>query len=169
MKKIIVYTLLFLMATGWLIADDLPFLRMTLHRKNTQLVQGLVTRKFSRGAGMSRGGFKRNYFVEVRDMPHECSGTSRISKEDYFSIDENDPITLMRLDSLCLAAIDIHTRTPPALQFLPAGMALLIALYHLTVLIRDLLRLQPRSSRSRHHDHGAGQGDRPPPRDGTGR
>ncbi len=127
MKKRIVYTLFFLMATGWLIADDLPFLRMTLHRKNTQLVQGLVSQKFSRGAGMSRSGFKCNYFIEVRDMPRECSGTSRISKEDYFSIDENDPITLMRLDSLCLAAIDIHTHIPPALQFLPAGMALLFA------------------------------------------
>jgi hypothetical protein len=30
MKKRIIYTLLFLMAAGWLVKDDLPFLRMTL-------------------------------------------------------------------------------------------------------------------------------------------
>ncbi|MFH2124328.1 MAG: hypothetical protein ABIJ50_12700 [Pseudomonadota bacterium] len=140
MKKRIIYTLLFLMAAGWLVKDDLPFLRMTLDPKNTQLVQGQVTRKFSKGVGLSRGGIKRHYFIEFQDLRRECSGVSRISQEDYSAINENDQIPLRRLNHLCLATIDIHSYTAPALQFIPAGMVLLIALFSIIPLIRDLMR-----------------------------
>ncbi len=143
MKKRIIYTLLFLMTAGWLIADDLPFLHMALDRKNTQHIQGLVTRKFSQGASLSRGGIRHEYFIEVHDLLHECSGTSRISEMDYKTINENDHIPLLRLNHLCLATIDIHSYTPPAMQFIPAGMVFLIALYHIALLIRDLLYRRP--------------------------
>jgi hypothetical protein len=143
MKKRIIYTLLFLMAAGWLVKDDLPFLRMTLDQKNTQLVQGQVTRKFSKGAGLSRGGIKRDYFIEVQGLRRECSGTSIISQEDYTAINENDQIPLRRLNDLCLATNDIHSYTAPALQFIPVGMVLLLALFSIIPLIRDLIRHRP--------------------------
>jgi hypothetical protein len=142
MKKRIIYTLLFLMAAGWLVKDDLPFLRMTLDPKNTQLVQGQVTRKFSKAVSSRCRMVKRDYFIEVQDLRRECSGTSIISQEDYTAINENDQIPLRRLNDLCLATNDLHSHpsTAPALQFIPVGMVLLLALLYVIPLIRDLVR-----------------------------
>ncbi len=140
MQKRIFYTLLFLAVAGWLIKDDLPFLRLALNWKNTQLVQGQVTRKFSRPQFAIRGVGKTHYFNEVQDLTHSCFGVSRISVTDFNALDVSDEIPLRRLGRLCLAANDIHMFTPPVLQFIPAGITLLFALFHLVLLIRDLLR-----------------------------
>lgn len=142
MQKRIVYTLLFLVVAGWLVKDDISFLRMALDWKDTRIVQGQVTRKFSRPQFMIRGIGKTYYFIEVQDQTQSCSGISRISKTDADALSVGDIIPLRRLDRLCLSAKDIHMFTPPLLQFIPTVVTLLFALYHLALLIRDLLRKQ---------------------------
>jgi hypothetical protein len=140
MNKRIFYPLLFVAVAGWLVKDDLSFFRLALGWKNTQLVQGQVTRKFSRPQFLIRGIAKTHYFVEVTDLLHTCSGTSRISEATYNDLNSNDALPLRRLNQLCLATVDIHMYTPPVLQFIPAGITLLFACLQLALLVRDLLR-----------------------------
>ena len=78
MKKLI-YPLLFVCFSIWLIYDDLPYIWMFLHKKQIVQTQGVVVKKYKKARSQVRGGSAMDYIIEIRDINSSRKGISRIS------------------------------------------------------------------------------------------
>ena len=117
MKKNILYPVILAVFSVWLIKDDIPYLRMFLHKNNIVQIQGIVTAKYTKAPGSVRGGnHGLHYFIDMQDAEGKCSGTSRITKDKYDSLKPRDEIPVLVYNEDCIAAFDIRMYAPPKLR-----------------------------------------------------
>jgi len=137
--KKLIFPILMLLFSLWLIRADIPFLWMYLHKKEIRPATGIVTQKYKKPAAQFRGGSSMHYFIRINGEDYSCSGISRISKTKYDALAVNTSIPVKAYDEICLATFDVRMYTPPFLHFLSAGMILLVGLIYFIIGLKDLL------------------------------
>ncbi len=139
MKKLI-YPLLFVCFSIWLIYDDLPYIWMFLHKKQIVQTQGVVVKKYKKARSQVRGGSAMDYIIEIRDINSSCKGISRISEERFMTAHLNDEISILQYKGSCLATFDSRMYAPPMVHFIGAGFVLVAGLVYLITGVRQVLK-----------------------------
>ena len=140
MKKNILYPIILAIFSIWLIKDDITYLRMFLHKKDIVQIQGIVTAKYTKSPGSTKGGFHVHYIIDVQDINGKCSGASHIAKDKYNSLKLQDKIPILSYNKDCIAAFDMHMYAPPKLHFIAAGFFCLIAIIYFLMALKEYLK-----------------------------
>jgi len=112
---------------------------MFLHKKEIIKTQGVVTQKYKKPVTLIRGGSSMHYFIQIKDINNNCSGTSRIGKQKYEELHINDDIPVRSYKNICLAVFDVRMYAPPLIHFLSAGLFLLISLVYLLIGLKEFI------------------------------